>query len=618
LLDKAWKILLQCHPHDSICGCSIDQVHEEMTTRFDQVEQIGEEVVRQSLTAIVESVNTQRASPPEAQSALVVFNSTDQAKSGIACGNLTLPAGLEPFQIVDSKGQLIHYRILERTSRTLADLDLDAEGLQNMMAMIEDGWVMGLSIQGVVVLETGDSELVDVILAEEINPNLEALKKGRKAINSLLARSQSERFRLLAHFATEVEIEIYAEDIPAHGYKTYYLIPSRSSDHPPNKAESEVIENEFIRVKPNQDGTLSVLDKRNGQTYQHLFQWRDLGDRGDSYTFDPVEGPPPEVELDSLRVIREGAKQSLVLRMTYQVPKGLTSDRESRSAEMVGIPIKLEAMIFPGHPYFDIVISLENLARDHRLQIQFPLPFPVAQAAYDGHFEIVTRSTRLPESDSTWIEKPTLTKPMRSFVAAVEGTQGLVIAARGLREASVSPDGVIAITLLRAFGWLSRDDLITRKGGAGPQIPVPGGQALGSHKFHLRVIPFDKDRYEAYRHAYAFQSDMRLMGKGLHGGRLPPRASFIQSNSERFRITTLKPCDQGEGMILRGVNLTSDQIEVQLESLFPLAETSLVRLDETGGNELAVSDKHILRLSIDAHAIVTLRLNPEAHFSGQF
>ena len=30
----AWKTLLQNHPHDSICGCSIDAVHEENMTRF--------------------------------------------------------------------------------------------------------------------------------------------------------------------------------------------------------------------------------------------------------------------------------------------------------------------------------------------------------------------------------------------------------------------------------------------------------------------------------------------------------------------------------------------------------------------------------------------------------
>src|SRR5579875_2114286 len=30
LISAAWRLLLQNHPHDSICGTSIDQVHREM------------------------------------------------------------------------------------------------------------------------------------------------------------------------------------------------------------------------------------------------------------------------------------------------------------------------------------------------------------------------------------------------------------------------------------------------------------------------------------------------------------------------------------------------------------------------------------------------------------
>src|SRR5205823_2463373 len=33
----AWKLLMQNHPHDSTCGCSIDHVNREMLPRFHQV-----------------------------------------------------------------------------------------------------------------------------------------------------------------------------------------------------------------------------------------------------------------------------------------------------------------------------------------------------------------------------------------------------------------------------------------------------------------------------------------------------------------------------------------------------------------------------------------------------
>jgi len=52
LLDRAWRLLLENQPHDSICGCSIDQTHDEMKPRFDQCEQVGEELTQHAIRRI--------------------------------------------------------------------------------------------------------------------------------------------------------------------------------------------------------------------------------------------------------------------------------------------------------------------------------------------------------------------------------------------------------------------------------------------------------------------------------------------------------------------------------------------------------------------------------------
>src|SRR5690606_34236575 len=49
-LHQAWTWLLQNHPHDSICGCSIDQVHRDMIYRFDQCRLLGEGCVRRAMS----------------------------------------------------------------------------------------------------------------------------------------------------------------------------------------------------------------------------------------------------------------------------------------------------------------------------------------------------------------------------------------------------------------------------------------------------------------------------------------------------------------------------------------------------------------------------------------
>ncbi|MDG5471501.1 glycoside hydrolase family 38 C-terminal domain-containing protein [Jeotgalibacillus sp. ET6] len=36
-IEYIWKMILKNHPHDSICGCSVDEVHEEMETRTQKI-----------------------------------------------------------------------------------------------------------------------------------------------------------------------------------------------------------------------------------------------------------------------------------------------------------------------------------------------------------------------------------------------------------------------------------------------------------------------------------------------------------------------------------------------------------------------------------------------------
>ena len=45
----AWRQLLKCHPHDSICGCSCDEVHRDMLVRYEQLERTVSQLQRRAL-----------------------------------------------------------------------------------------------------------------------------------------------------------------------------------------------------------------------------------------------------------------------------------------------------------------------------------------------------------------------------------------------------------------------------------------------------------------------------------------------------------------------------------------------------------------------------------------
>src|SRR3989304_3302731 len=52
-LRHAWRLLLETPPHDSICGCSVDQTHREMFPRYDRAEQLARQVARESVAHVI-------------------------------------------------------------------------------------------------------------------------------------------------------------------------------------------------------------------------------------------------------------------------------------------------------------------------------------------------------------------------------------------------------------------------------------------------------------------------------------------------------------------------------------------------------------------------------------
>jgi len=111
LLNTAWKYLLQNQPHDSICGCGIDQVHAEMATRFDWVEQIAEQVIKEGLAKIVASINTQAFADSVP---IVVFNPTDGPRTDVVTATVELTGSMEDFALLDEEGNAMPYQTLSQ------------------------------------------------------------------------------------------------------------------------------------------------------------------------------------------------------------------------------------------------------------------------------------------------------------------------------------------------------------------------------------------------------------------------------------------------------------------------------------------------------------------------
>src|SRR5690606_4465477 len=109
----AWRVALENHPHDSVCGCSIDAVHEQMETRYQRVH----EIATAHLETVTRALGREIAAPPGgfgpgARGALAVWNpNAGGARAVEAELELDLPSGRgglpRPFHLRRSDGRRV-------------------------------------------------------------------------------------------------------------------------------------------------------------------------------------------------------------------------------------------------------------------------------------------------------------------------------------------------------------------------------------------------------------------------------------------------------------------------------------------------------------------------------
>jgi alpha-mannosidase len=174
--------------------------------------------------------------------------------------------------------------------------------------------------------------------------------------------------------------------------------------------------------------------------------------------------------------------------------------------------------------------------------------------------------------DTNWMHAAPTTWPVQGWVAA----GGLAVMAPGLSEGELLPDGTIALTLLRAVGWLSRYGLATRPEPAGPGVPTPGAQCPGLLTARLALFPAAANTPGRARAA-------ELGLRGVIAGPtplVPDGTPLLTVEPGTVAVSAVKPAEDGNGLIVRVLNPTSRWVDVMLRFGRPLAAAQAVRLDE--------------------------------------
>jgi len=526
-VDIAYRHLLQNHPHDSICGCSIDQIYKDMEYRFEQVKSISSLLVDE-------------------------------------CIHFELP--------MEDKSSherlLILWNPLPFDRKEVVTLDIDFNTDYPERYQEPFGY------------EVKNSFRIYDLQGKEIPYGLVGIKKNQAI----------RRYNQFAD-AVDLYTVSFMVDMPAMSKAEYKLVPykeaSRYLKH--MQCSDREASNDFIQLHINDNGTFDVIDKQTDKKYCSLASYIDDGEIGDGwYHANPAQDRIIYGSgLDCIIEKIESGPARVVFSITSKmnVPKQMNISEKGicRSDEYVEMKIVSKIGLSQNADYVDVETIITNNAKDHRVRLNLPTGIAADTYFANQAFCFVQRKTGIDYDTQSWRECAVPEKQMGGIVGKrnIDGTGLFFISAYGLHECAANDDasGSINITLFRSF---NKTRLTNGE---------PGGQVQGDLSFRYIIKPIQTQSTFAdlIRLQDCFSAGFKCRTiRTSTNTKLPVPKSFLKIENGNICMSILKRPEDGEKnkFIIRLYNMSDSDSTTKIECFMDIAEVTEVDLLEQYQNKL--------------------------------
>jgi|GEM_PF-2552215 len=429
LVQLAWKTLLQCQFHDTLAGTTSDAVQREQLVRLDTVDTLAAEVAATSLSELTgHDPDLARERPAEHPPRLVLWNPSSRTRSGLMTAEVTF----------------------FRKDVPIGPPPLPAPRIGGGYRPF--------------VLQAGDGGMIPVQV--------------------LATRAGESRSAGMRHYPDQDEVDrvwiaFRAPAVAALGLRS---LSPRAGEQLVEESgvavEHGQLANGLVSVRVSRSGILALEDHRTGERYTELCDLEDEADRGDLYTFSRGPG----------RSVRGGRTMSQTIVCAGPLIGAIETRWSMRSAGEGEIGVRQLVVLEAGSPVVKVRLDLDNGAVDHRLRARFPVGAGEESIAGTA-FGTVRRPVPAPADGAAEVEWQVPTAPAHRYVAAGTRARGLAVLSPDFFEYEWSHAKAVSVTLLRAVGELSRNDLPERPGHAAWPTATPDAQEPGRHTVLLAVAP---------------------------------------------------------------------------------------------------------------------------------
>ena len=572
--DVAWHWLLTNHPHDSIGGCSVDEVHEDMKHRFTQCRQIAERVTTESLKALAASVAGELG--PKELRVLVANPLTRELAEPVEL-TLQIPAEWKSFQEQFGYELKPAFRVYTADGRELPYQRVAQDLNRTKVRVHRTAFPL--------TYKTNDVTVVVPLTLPALGYSTLVVREGPLAGKD----------------------EVIDEAV----------LPTRHPDVPGLATSERSMENEFLAVTLESNGTLTVVDKRTRQTYCRLLTFEDIADIGDGWYHGQAVNDQAFVSTGlnaDIALIHDGPLSTRFrIRTGLRLPAEFELGRMIRSAQMTEMIVDSLITLRRGADRLEICTTVNNTVRDHRLRVLLPTGAKAATYLADGAFDVVERSIALPADNHLGRELSVETRPQQSWTAVSDGHRGLAVVATGLYESSVRdlPERPIALTLLRA----TRRTVFTEG--------QPQGQLQGELTFHFWIVPLhgEVDRTRLLEYGVQLAAGLRMAQMTAAdlplyrtAAALSPQSSFLNVDGGVL-VTSLRAV--AGALEIRLFNPNSKPVKATLDfrgrpkEVPPPRSAQRVNLESRPIGKPVAIEGGRLRANVRPKEIVTLRFDSE-------